>query len=161
MTRNNPEINWTLGVIDFSHCPDLCEMLHDDEDDPLADEGLELGDQLFAFDIESYARFDMDYRNTLHTRAFQTHTSKIAEQKASQEKEKKTFQERVPSAYHDFKDIFNKEEFDQLPPCTPYDHALELTKDFKPIHMKNYPMAPAEQEALDRFLEENLRSGRI
>ncbi|VDC06875.1 unnamed protein product, partial [Peniophora sp. CBMAI 1063] len=73
----------------------------------------------------------------------------------------KTFQEHVPSAYHDFKDIFDKEEFDQLPPCTPYDHALELTKEFKPIHMKNYPMAPAEREALDRFLEENLRSGHI
>ena len=158
---HNPEVNWALGTLEFSRCPESCGTLHNDaHEDPLADQGLEPGDRLFAFDIESYARIQMDYIEAVHARAFQTHASKIAEQQAATKKEQ-TFAERVPSAYHDFKDVFDKEEFDKLPERTPYDHVIELTKDAKPLHMKTYPMAPADQEALDRFIDENLRSGRI
>ena len=44
---------------------------------------------------------------------------------------------------------------------TPYDHALELTCDFKPVLGKLYPLSPEEQKELDKFLQENLASGRI
>ena len=54
---HNPDINWRKGTIDFTRCPDSCGTLHnDEEEDPLADEGLEPGDRLFAFDIESLLR---------------------------------------------------------------------------------------------------------
>ena len=68
----------------------------------------------------------------MHIRAFQTTASRIAEEQARLQKEQ-TFAERVPSAYHDFREVFSKEHFDQLPAHTPYNHALELTRDFKPV----------------------------
>lgn len=146
---HNREIDWAKGTVEFSRCPDSCGTPHDDEhEDPLADQGLEPGDRLFAFDIESYTRLKMEHQDALYMRAFQTHASKIAEQQST-EKKQQTFAERDPSAYHDFKDIFNKEDFNKLPELAPYAHAIELTKDAKPIHQKVYPMAPAEQEALD------------
>ena len=38
---------------------------------------------------------------------------------------------------------------------------IELTPGFKPVDCKVYPLNPQEQKALDEFLEENLRTGRI
>ena len=107
-----------MGNISFTRCPSECGTPHDPEDDPFADEGLEPGDRIFAFNFESYSDERMEYAQAMHTRAFQTHASKIAEQQAAQHKEQ-TFAERVPSAYHDFKDVFDKDEFDKLPESRP------------------------------------------
>ena len=67
----------------------------------------------------------------------------------------------VPSAYHDFRDIFEKEDFDKLPDRRPYDHVIELVKGARPVDCKVYPLTLSEQEELDEFIEENLRTGRI
>ena len=74
---------------------------------------------------------------------------------------KKTFEEIVPEQYHEFKGIFSKESFDQLPPRKPWDHAIELKPGSEPHRCKIYPLSPNEQSELDAFLEENLKSGRI
>ena len=60
-----------------------------------------------------------------------------------------------------YPDVFSEEEFDQLPPRRPWDHAIELTPDFRPMNCKIYALTLEEQKALDNFLEENLRAGRI
>ena len=63
--------------------------------------------------------------------------------------------------YHKYKDVFDKKDFDQLPERRIWDHVIELTPDFKPIDCKIYPLSPKEQPALQEFIEENLRTGRI
>ena len=60
-----------------------------------------------------------------------------------------------------YPDVFSEEEFDKLPPRRPWDHCIELNADFKPVNCKIYALTLDEQKALDVFLEENLRSGRI
>ena len=75
--------------------------------------------------------------------------------------EKDTFKRKVPLHYHDYKDVFNKEDFDQLPDHRTWDHAIELTEDFKPVNCKVYPLNLTEQKALAEFIEENLSSGLI
>ena len=57
--------------------------------------------------------------------------------------------------------VFNKQGFDSLPERRPWDHAIELTPGSHPVDCKVYPLNLNEQKALDEFLEENLRSGRI
>ena len=157
---HNPEVDWRLGTINFTRCPSTCGTPHEPEDDPFAEEGLEAGDRIFVFNFEAYSQEQMEYAQAMHARAFQTHASKIAEQQAAQRKEQ-TFTERVPAAYHDYKDVFDKDEFDKLPESRPWDHAIELTKEFRPVDSKVYPLSREEQKQLDVFLEENLRSGRI
>ncbi|PPQ84232.1 hypothetical protein CVT26_013080, partial [Gymnopilus dilepis] len=66
-----------------------------------------------------------------------------------------------PTDPWDFAPIFAKAEFDQLPPKRPWDHAIKLKPDAKPISSKIYPLSRAEQVELDRFIEEHLLSGRI
>jgi Reverse transcriptase (RNA-dependent DNA polymerase). len=57
---------------------------------------------------------------------------------------------------------FTKEEFDELPPHRPWDHAIELLPGTtERLDCKIYPLSADEQTQLDEFLEENLSTGRI
>ncbi len=81
---------------------------------------------------------------------------------ANTEKQKKMFNEMVPEWCRDFKDLFDKENFDELPEPKPWDHAIELIPNANTnLDSKVYPLNCSEQEELDRFLDENLDSGRI
>ncbi len=78
------------------------------------------------------------------------------------EKPKKTFKEMVPTHYHSFRNLFSKENFDELPKQKPWDHAIELTPNAKSmLDCKVYLLNQNEQEQLDKFLDENLESGCI
>lgn len=141
---HDPKIDWREGTLQFGNCPASCHLTLQDEDndeDPLADDNLEEGDRLFALDRENYIedrRAILEHQLSLRTRAFQSHASKAAEQQAKSRKEQ-TFTDRVPEQYQDFKDIFDKDEFDKLPESRPWDHTIELTPDFKPVDAKIYP----------------------
>ena len=80
---------------------------------------------------------------------------------AGESKQTKTFEEIIPEAYHEYKDIFAKETFDELPPCRPWDHAIELLLGNHKIDCKTYNLTTAEQKELDDFLEENLSTSCI
>jgi hypothetical protein len=67
-------------------------------------------------------------------------------------------QVELPTTYADFKDIFDKCEFNSLPPHRIWDHAIQLIEGAEPqLDCKIYPLGQIEQEKLDEFLEENLR----
>jgi len=57
--------------------------------------------------------------------------------------------------------VFVKSSFDALPNCKPWDHAIGLILDAKPVNCKVYPLAHNEQEKLDQFILENLQTGCI
>jgi hypothetical protein len=67
----------------------------------------------------------------------------------------KSFTEAVPTHLHDFKDLFLKASFDQLPDQKIWNHVIELTPDAKPSSCKIYLIAPNEQAELDEFIQEN------
>ena len=69
--------------------------------------------------------------------------------------------EMVNEYIQEYEDVFSATEFDHLPERHPWDHVIELTPGFKPVDCKVHPLNPHEQKALDEFLEENLRTGRI
>jgi len=61
----------------------------------------------------------------------------------------------------EFQSIFTKEDFDMLLEHCKWDHMIELTPGAEPKSSKVYLLSPLEQEELDAFLEENLRTGQI
>ena len=93
-------------------------------------------------------------------RATQNVSARLAEAFHKNSKTK-SFRDTAPDYLHDFEDIFSKESFDALPDRKPWDHAIELTPDAENKSCKVYPLSVAEQAELDKFLEENLASGRI
>ena len=117
-------------------------------------------------------RFGKDWRHRLLTEkvldTFQdkvyclagfTYSQHIAE-KAIAAKGKKTFEEMVPAQYWDFAKVFSEEESQRLPEHQPWDHTIELEPDaVKHWKIKSYPMSPAEQVELDKFLTEHIAKG--
>src|SRR5258708_819338 len=67
----------------------------------------------------------------------------------------------VPAQYHNFRDVFSKEAFDELPPQKAWDHAIDLSPGTELPCSQMFPLSPTEQKELDDFLQENLVNGHI
>ncbi|SJL16884.1 uncharacterized protein ARMOST_20414 [Armillaria ostoyae] len=152
LKRHNPVINWETGTVIFGRCQCVKNPfpLPDANPDDRWDEELEDGDTILAVNMEE----------EIVIRAMH-HANDLAAA-ANTEKPTKTFEEMVPSDYRSFRDLFSKENFDELPERKPWDHAIELIPNAKStLDCKVYPLNRNEQEQLDKFLDENLDSGRI
>ncbi len=152
LKHHNPSVNWECGTIIFGCCDCMGEQLVLPNADPdnRWDEELEEGDTILAVCMEE----------ELIIRALH-HANDLAVA-ANMEKPKKTFEEMVPEHCHSFRNLFSKENFDELPEQKPWDHAIELVPNAKStLDCKVYPLNQNEQEQLNKFLDENLESGRI
>src|SRR5258705_2794691 len=67
----------------------------------------------------------------------------------------------VPAQYHNFRDIFSKEAFDELPPQKAWDHTIDLTPRAELPHSQMFPLSPAEQRELDNSLHKDLVNSHI
>lgn len=145
VTHHNPKIDWRAKHIEFARCPDSCERVLDE------------GERLFALQVGAYCAARSEHIRATQLRAKATDIA--IEQ--NRRRETPRFEEAVPPAYHDFAEVFAEETFAELPERRPYDHAIELLPGAQPYCGKVYPMTLDQQRALDEFLEENLRTGRI
>ncbi len=151
LARHNPIINWKTGGLTFARCQcrKISFALPDADPDDKWDEELEEGDTILA----------IDFTQAILVRAH--HANDLAA-KANEGKEAKTFEEMVPEWCRDFADLFEKRNFDKLPEPRTWDHAIELTPNANAnLDCKVYPLNRSEQAELDKFLDENLSSGRI
>ncbi|SJL16559.1 uncharacterized protein ARMOST_20085 [Armillaria ostoyae] len=152
LKHHNPIINWETGTVIFGrcHCIKNPFPLPDADPDDRWDEELENGDTILAINMEE----------ELVIRAMH-HANDLAAA-ANAEKPQRTSKEIVPNDYRSFRNLFAKENFDELPEQKPWDHAIELIPNAKStLDCKVYPLNRNEQEQLDKFLDENLESGCI
>ena len=108
---------------------------------------LNQGNQLFVHFIGEHSE---------EVKATQTISKRLAE--AAEGPHMTCFEDIVPKPYQEFKDVFAKESFDELPDLKKWDHAIELIPDAQMFSTKVYPLEPVEQKQLDEFLDENLKS---
>ena len=139
MKKHNPSVDWEKGTLTLDCCPLLCGYTpyhhqpddNEDEEDSIKTISLEEGDRIFFLNLKDNQP--------------QVRQVSIVE----------------PDFISEFSDVFGAREFERLPEHRSWDHAIELTEGFKPTDCKVYPLSPSEQDALKKFLEENLASGRI
>ena len=67
----------------------------------------------------------------------------------------------VPSAYHEFIDVFDKKKADVLPPHRPYDCPIELLPGAEIPFGRIFPLSENELEALRLYIDESLEKGFI
>ena len=67
----------------------------------------------------------------------------------------------LPPEYTPYALVFQKEATDHVPSSYPYDHEINLDELFKPKISKVYFLSSKEQKAMEDFLDENLRTGKI
>jgi hypothetical protein len=73
-----------------------------------------------------------------------------------EEKQKKTLEEQVPHKLYKYLSVFSDDEASQMPQHTEYDHKIELKLRFILKWSKVYRIDPVNQEAFDKFINENL-----
>src|SRR5882762_6553144 len=86
---------------------------------------------------------------------------KIKEFREKQAKEgRKHWSKSVLEEYHEFPEVFEKTSFDKLPQCRSWDHAIDFIEgaDILKLNSKVYPLSPEE---MNKFINENLATGRI
>ncbi|EEB97537.1 hypothetical protein MPER_03120, partial [Moniliophthora perniciosa FA553] len=77
------------------------------------------------------------------------------------EEKKKSLEELVPPYLLDYRKQFEKGAAERFPESRPYDHAIELKPDFKPINKPIYKLDAVQNKLMEEFIEENLRKGYI
>jgi hypothetical protein len=78
------------------------------------------------------------------------------------DKKPKTWKEQVPKQYHKYGRVFSEEEAQRFSQNRPWNHAIDLLPDApETLDCKIYPLAPGEQDALDKFLKEHEDKGYI
>uniref|UniRef100_A0A8C6P718 CCHC-type domain-containing protein n=1 Tax=Nothobranchius furzeri TaxID=105023 RepID=A0A8C6P718_NOTFU len=68
---------------------------------------------------------------------------------------------RVPSCYHDLKEVFSKSRATSLPPHRPYDCAIDLLPGTTPPKGRLYPLSLPERQAMRDYIDTALRAGII
>jgi hypothetical protein len=139
--------------IEMEDIPDLSEVSEDDEEEEpyTGEDAMEEGNQLFTMMIPCKAEFICGSSNISQCLAEAFHKNT----------QLKTFHKSVPTYLQDFEDLFMKSLFDHLPDQKVWDHAIKLIPDSKASNCKVYPLALNEQVELDKFIQENLATGRI
>ena len=163
--KHNPEVNWKTGQVVLSRCPPSCQespslvtprapltktTVSKEEEECV----LEPGDGIFAVYLP-------DEEEAVHLRATFTHSQRLAQEAVCLASTGQSLEDLVPRAYWEYKDVFSKDAFDKLPARKPWDHGIELLPGAEPQSSRTFPLSPLEQKELDKFLQENLRSGRI
>ena len=67
----------------------------------------------------------------------------------------------VPSVYHEFKDVFDKQQADSLPPHRPYDCPIDLLPGSEIPFGRIFPLSETELAALKEYIDENLQKNFI
>ena len=95
LKKHNPQIDWKVKTLQFTcdneHVPGLL--------DPEIDNEEVKPEQLFMINYEYFRNISTDIAIM-----------------AGESKQTKSFEEIIPEAYHEYKDVFTKETFDELPP---------------------------------------------
>jgi transposase InsO family protein len=120
---------------------------NDDEDDEI---DFAEGDRLFVANI---------LPQSANIRASSTVSQRLAE--AFRLNSENTRPTQIPDYLKEFESVFSKESFDVLPDPKQWDHAIELVPGAEPKGCKVYPLSPSEQKEVDKFLQENLATGRV
>ena len=77
------------------------------------------------------------------------------------EETEQLLEERLPSAYSAFRDIFSKSESNRLLPYRIYDHKIQLEAPLPNSYSLLYRQSTAELEATKQYLYNNLDKGFI
>src|SRR5258707_2658616 len=170
LKAHNPEIDWQTGKIKFSRCPRRCDIQVQEEKRSWKLKRKKKRDDIRSLKKEVRERLaeSADKERILmvmigpkEEEAIINNVSQELAIKAEKKKIKKSFEDIVPIVYHQFKKVFDKDSFNELPPKRPWDHAIELKPGSKPYAGKVYNLTLDKQKQLESFLDDNMQSGCI
>ena len=150
LQKHNPTINWKDSLINLQNCRQWCRKIYvskepeEETKEEIKEDGIEDGEKVLFVNLEEEAwrREELSIR--------------------SRNEDLREAEENIPEEYENFNDwVFNKAVFEKLPDRSKWDYAIKLMPNATLKDYKVYPLNIKEQEELNKFLEEHLKSGQI
>ena len=133
MVKHNPEVNWKNGTIKFTRCPGNCTITYKD------------------------IRF-----NSRRTKGTETKDNQGQNNGEIRKEPDKTNPEDLPEYIRPFTHLFNKKKFKKLLESCEWNYEINLTEEaLKELNTKAYTMTLKEKEALNQWLDKQLKVGLI
>jgi len=133
LVKHNPEVNWKNEIIKFTRYPGNYTMKHK----------------------------DIQFKSK-RTKATETTDNKEQDNREIGKELNKTNPEDLPEYIQSFTHLFNKKKFEKLPERHEWNHEINLTDEApKKLNAKAYAMTLKEEEALNQWLDEQLKAGLI
>ena len=166
---HNPEIQWSKGILQFKspickrHCRDyplLVTAISQNDANmkrtmPLIHPPRKRLHEVKNHDTHTFEKFAV--RKNLDVFAVSIEDIK----EALRDKPVVNPLEKLPYIYHDFLQVFSKEEADKLPPHRPNDHRITLKPGSEAPWGPLYGMSREELLVLKKYIKENLEKGFI
>ena len=150
LQKYNPTINWKDSSINLQNYRQWYRKIYvlrepeEETEEETEEDGIEDGEKVLFINLEE----EVWRREELSIR--------------SKNEDLKEVEENIPEEYEDFNNrVFNKVVFEKLPDWSKWDHIIKLMPNATLKDCKIYPLNIKEQEELDKFLEEYLKSGWI
>ena len=150
-----PQFNWTNGVIDTLYLPVvICSL---DWTTLKICPTIAVATKEEALPISKIQRAYVYEELAQESNAWANISTELA-QKAGQYTQKV----EIPEHYKQFARAFDEEASHRLPQHQPWDHTINLKKDAPAsLNCKIYPLTVAEKQALQKWLDEEIRKGYI
>ena len=133
LVKRNLEVNWKNGTIKFTRCLGNCTMTYKD------------------------IQF-----NSRRTKETETKDNQEQDNGEIGKESDKTNPEDLPEYIRPFTHLFNKKKFEKLPERREWDHEINLMEEApKELNVKAYTMTIKEEEALNQWLDKQLKVGLI
>jgi len=133
LVKHNLEVNWKNSTIKFTRCPGNYIMKHEDI-----------------------------WFKSRRTKTMETMDNKEQDNGEIGKEPDKTNPEDLPEYIQPFTHLFNKKKFEKLLERCKWDHEINLTDEApKELNAKAYAMTLKEEEALNQWLDEQLKAGLI
>ena len=137
LVEHNPDINWCTGEVKLTCCPDYCRKAESDSS--------HLDNKISVQPV----KVTSDTSERIHV---MTTISTWLAEAAKEDTSAAKLEDMLLKLYLNFRDVFSKESFDELPEQKQWDHAIDLKPESQLFSMKVYPMSPIKQKELDDFL---------
>ena len=150
-----PQFNWTNGVIDTSYLPVVIQSLDW--------KTLKIHPTIAITRMEEATPLSMIQRAYVYEELEQeSNTWANISMELAQRAGQYTTKVAIPAHYQQYAKVFDEEASHQLPKHQPWDHTINLKPNApSSLNCKIYPLTAQEKEALQKWLDEELKKGYI
>ncbi|EED23163.1 gag/polymerase/env polyprotein, putative [Talaromyces stipitatus ATCC 10500] len=160
LRKHNPEIQWDKGHLHLTRCRcgttqtiKASETTESQEID--IQETMDTPQQ-----DETKGRVIAEVTEEITLHEEQEMFRKLLEKAAKERQLASSMNVALPIEYEQFRDLFDR-TYQALPDHNEWDHTIPLKEGKEPVPQKIYPVSGNEEEALKKYIEENLEKGYI
>ena len=144
---HNPEINWKMGEVKITRCPNECRKKWRIEKQTKP----EWKKQEKKEEKKEMRKQMIEKEKTI---------ARIVEEKEEEEEdliELRVIDEMVPRQFHKYLKMFEKKDSERMLIRKAWDHVIDLREGFVPKKGKIYPLSRIEREEVQEFVKDQLR----